>query len=92
MQIKLTAGNSVALAVHDDDPDILLVLRINRTLGFEEIYNGMFPCELLKAKKETKRKVKTLSLRELKRAHGDRSLHDEGRISELNAHFKRVIE
>ena len=92
VQIKLTAGSSVALAVHDSDPDLLIVLHINRKLGFEEIYNGEFPCALLMTKIRTKRWVKTVSFTQLKRAQGARSLKDDGRIEKLNAFFKKEIE
>ena len=92
VQIKLTAGKSVSLSVHESDPDILIVLHIHRRSGFKEIFNGNFPCELLSAKNPSKRWVKTVSLNQLKDAQGDRSLNDEGRILRLNALFQKELE
>ncbi|MGA2219659.1 MAG: hypothetical protein ABSG51_16335 [Terracidiphilus sp.] len=91
VQIKLTAGDSVSFADYDDHPDLLIVLRIDRKAGFNEIYNGKYPVKLLAEKKPTKRLVKALSLRRLgdEQSHIERSLDDEGRIGLLNNQFPR---
>ena len=89
VQIKLTAGKSVSLAVQPTDPELLLVLHINRTLGFEEIYNGSYPVGILRGRKVSRRQVKNVSLLQLKQAQADRALQDEGRIEKLNAHFRK---
>jgi hypothetical protein len=91
VQIKLTGGDSVSLAEYEDHPDLLIVLRIDRKLGFDEIYNGPYPLALLAKKGVSKRQVKVLSVRQLRAEQGtiDRSLDDSGRIDQLNANFHR---
>jgi hypothetical protein len=89
VQIKLTAGDAVSLADYEDHPDLLIVLKIDRKSGFNEIYNGQYPVTLLAEKKPTKRQVKNLSVRQLQdnQSSSSRSLDDEGRISLLNSRF-----
>lgn len=89
VEIKLTAGDFVSLAEHDRDPDLLVVLRIDRKSGFSEAYNGRFPASLLANKTVTKRQVRNLSVRQLsdEQSKTERCLDDEGRIKQLNSHF-----
>jgi hypothetical protein len=89
VQIKLTAGNSINLNDSDDQPDLLLALKIDRATGFDEIYNGPYPSALLLHKKASGRRVKTLSVRELRleQQKNTRSLVDGGRINALNVQF-----
>ncbi|MGA2046339.1 MAG: hypothetical protein ABSG96_01535 [Terracidiphilus sp.] len=89
VQIKLTAGNSVSLAEYESHPNLLIVLRIDRKLGFDEVYNGPYPIALLASKKVTKRQVRTLSVQQLRACQSNtkRSLDDQGRIAILNAGF-----
>jgi hypothetical protein len=87
VQIKLTAGNRVSLAVTPREADLLIVLRLNRNSGFKEIYNGPYPADLLQEKLESKRREKSLSLSALESSQGERSLDDQGRIEGLNAIF-----
>ncbi len=87
VQIKLTAGSRISLAVTAHEAALLIVLRLDRSSGFKEIYNGQYPSELLKAKRESKRKEKSLSLNQLLDAQSGQELNDEGRIAILNAIF-----
>jgi hypothetical protein len=89
VQIKLTGGNVVSIAVNENVPDLLIVLRIDRRSGFHEVYNGLYPVSFLAGKSISKRQVKTVSLRQLEneQSHIQRCLDDEGRIKELNSHF-----
>ncbi|MGO9317898.1 MAG: DUF6998 domain-containing protein [Terracidiphilus sp.] len=91
VQIKLTAGDSVSLAEYDTHPDLLIVLTIDRGSGFHEAYNGPYPVSLLARKNISKRKVKTLSVLQLRSEQRkvQRCLDDEGRIDELNSYFRR---
>jgi hypothetical protein len=93
VQIKLTGGDAVSLAENEVIPDILIVMRIERVSGFDEVYNGPHPVSLLAKKKVTKRRVKTLSVSQLRDAqsHLQRSLNDEGRIGRLNALFLKGV-
>lgn len=67
VEIKLTGGTkSVAVSSDAKTPQVLIVLKLDSTAGFEEIYNGDFPLDLWRTASATKRKVKSLSLRSLK--------------------------
>ena len=89
VQIKLTGGNSVSISDSNFTPDILIVLKIKKGVGFEEIYNGRFPTDLLKGVRSSKRRVKMLSLTTLRKEQSRvvRCLSDHGRIQELNSRF-----
>jgi hypothetical protein len=91
VQIKLTAGDSISLTDSEDQPNLLIALRIDRASGFDEIYNGPYPSDLLLNKKASNRRVKTISVRQLRQEQQmvARSLDDEGRINALNAFFIR---
>ena len=91
VQIKLTAGESVSVADCESQPDILIVLQIQRSRGFREIFNGPYPTEALNQIRSSKRRVKTISLARLtaEQSKAPRSLNDAGRISELNTQFTR---
>jgi hypothetical protein len=89
VQIKLTAGHSVSLSDSEKTSDVLIVLRLQRGTGFEEIFNGCYPATTLNAVKSTKRRVKTVSLRRLREVQKTtiRCLEDRGRIQDLNSRF-----
>ena len=89
VQVKLTAGNSVSLSDSEKNSDILIVLRFKRGIGFQEIYNGAYPVGPLKLINASKRKLKAISLSQLRNEQmkTDRCLDDRGRIRELNARF-----
>jgi hypothetical protein len=91
VQIKLTAGDSVNIADCDFQPDILIVLQIQRSRGFREAFNGSYPADALNQIKSNKRRVKVISLARLasEQKKVSRALDDSGRISELNAQFAR---
>ena len=91
VQIKLTAGETISLADSESHPDLLIALRVNRALGFSEVYNGPYPSALLASKKASKRRVRTLSVRQLRleQLKIERSLDDGGRIDALNSFFLR---
>jgi hypothetical protein len=72
VQIKLTGGDQVAVAASTDHPTRLVVLKLDRKKGFEEVYNGVFPMELVQRKK-ARRGTITLTVREL--GEGKRRLH-----------------
>jgi hypothetical protein len=94
VQIKLTAGKAVAFADYEDHPDLLVVLRIDRRTGFEEVYNGPFPKVLFTSKAVSKRKVRAVSVQQLRgeQSRTPRSLDDAGRIAEMNREFIKVMQ
>jgi hypothetical protein len=65
VEIKLTGGSSVSVSSEAEPPDYLIVLKLTPK-GFMEIHNGRFPLELWQRKTASKRKVKSLTLNELK--------------------------
>ena len=67
VEIKLTGGDSVAVASDGQPPDLLVVLKLDPAAGFTEVYNGEFPLDLWQSKKATKRRVRSLPLNQLKR-------------------------
>ena len=89
VQVKLTAGDKVSLSDNERTSDILIVLRFERNVGFKEIYNGVYPAGRLESITSTKRKVKTISLSQLRTEQRKtvRCLEDHGRIEELNSRF-----
>jgi hypothetical protein len=89
VQIKLTAGDSISLSDSERTSDILIVLKFERGTGFKEIYNATYPSARLESIKSTKRKVKSVSLSQLKTEQMKivRCLEDHGRIEELNSRF-----
>lgn len=89
VQVKLTAVDSVSLSDNEKTSDILIVLKFKREMGFKEIYNGTYPAGRLESIKSTKRKVKTISLSQLRTEQMKivRCLEDLGRIEELNSRF-----
>ncbi|MGA2341156.1 MAG: hypothetical protein ABSF75_14765 [Terracidiphilus sp.] len=93
VQIKLTAGNVVSFADYDDHPDLLIVMKIDRCGGFDEVYNGPYPHDLLASKSVSKRRVRSVSTTQLRNAQSriQRALDDEGRIRLLNESFIKVV-
>ncbi|HJX84141.1 MAG TPA: hypothetical protein VJ723_07350 [Candidatus Angelobacter sp.] len=87
VEIKLTGGNSVSLSSDGIPPEFLIVLKLNTTTGFSEIYNGEFPIELWKRKSASKRKVVSLRLTELKKLKPRQALKAKYSLEELNRLF-----
>jgi len=67
VEIKLAGkkGKNVSVSSEAEPPDYLIVLKLTEE-GFVEIYNGQFPVELWQSKAASKRKIKSLTLNELK--------------------------
>jgi hypothetical protein len=86
VEIKLTGGNGVWVSSDPATPDLLVVLRLDPTSGFEEIYNGDFPYGLWASKKASKRRVVSLRLTDL-RARNPHLLVQEHPLEELNQLF-----
>ena len=90
VEIKLTGGASVSLSSDCAPPDFLIVLKLNRNTGFNEIYNGEFPVELWKRKSPTKRKVVSLRLKELQNFKSKQPLEQVNPLAELNQLFVAI--
>jgi hypothetical protein len=86
VEIKLTSGNSVAVASDAQPPEILIVLKLEPKAGFTEIYNGQFPLDLWDSKRASKRRTKSLRLKELRKLNS-RLLQQEHPLAELNKLF-----
>ena len=81
------------MAVSSDSktPDLLIVLRLNRKTGFEEIYNGEFPLELWCSKKASKRRIVSLRLSELA-AINPKQLKEKHPLEQLNRLFGAAVK
>jgi hypothetical protein len=86
VEIKLTGGMSVAVSSGDKTPELLIVLKLDRNSGFEEIYNGEFPLDLWRGKKVSKRRVVNFRVNELRKINPKR-LKEKHPLGELNALF-----
>jgi hypothetical protein len=72
VQIKLTGGESIAIASElETPPAYLLVFRLNPAKGFEEVYNGSFPLELCSRMKASRRQIIHLRLKKLREINPD---------------------
>lgn len=91
VEIKLTGGDSVAVSSDPKTPDLLVVLKLHRETGFEEIYNGEFPLELWHSKKAGKRGTKNLRLNELG-AINPKRLEEKHALKQLNGLFGAAIK
>jgi hypothetical protein len=86
VEIKLTGGNSVSVSSEGQPPDLLVVLQLKKTVGFTEVHNGPFPTDLWRRKTASKRRVKALTINELK-ALNQSLLPQEHPLEELNKLF-----
>lgn len=86
VEIKLTGGKSVAVSSDAAFPEILVVLKLDRKTGFSEVYNGPFPVELWRAKKASKRRTKSIRLKELEQVNPALLAQDHA-LKDLNACF-----
>jgi hypothetical protein len=87
VEITLTGGASVSLSSDCTPPDFLIVLKLNRNTGFNEIYNGEFPVELWKRKSASKRRAVSLRLKELQTFKPKQRLGQVNPLAELNQLF-----
>jgi len=86
VEIKLTAGESVAVSSSPNTPDLLIVLKLHPNTGFEEVYNGQFPLDLWRSKKASKRQVVSLRLSELRKLN-PKLLREKHPLEKLNSLF-----
>jgi hypothetical protein len=86
VEIKLTGGTSVSISSEATPPDILIVLKLDSRKGFTEIYNGPFPHEIWTNKNANKRKVKSLTFKNL--SNNPSLLTQVHSLEELNILFQ----
>ncbi len=86
VEIKLTGGSSVSVSSEGQPPDLLVVFHLNKSVGFTEVHNGRFPTDLWQRKVASKRKVKSLTVNELK-ARNQSLLPQRHPLEKLNALF-----
>ena len=79
VQIKLTQGRSIALR---SEPEHLIVLRLNRDLGIEVVYNGLGATVWPKAGKLQSNGARPISISKLREI--DSAIRDADRLSVLN--------
>jgi hypothetical protein len=47
VQVKMTGGNRIQFSASDEYPELLIVMHLDRDIGFTEIYAGEFPAEFI---------------------------------------------
>ena len=88
VQIKLTQGKSVQIAKTEKIPDYLIVLRIDRRNGFDEVFNGEYPIHFLESKTVSKRLEWSVSLSSLRSLPKRNPLPSGDRMLDLNSLFR----
>jgi hypothetical protein len=88
VEIKLTGSTSLSFASERPSPDLLIVLGLDARSGFEEIYNGPFPLDLLATKKPSTNGIRTLGVNQLRRMNPSR-LEQVQPLDLLNRGFPR---
>jgi tryptophanyl-tRNA synthetase len=87
VKVKVTAGNErVEISSASEAPDLLIVLKFDLEVGFEEIYNGPFPSDLVHGRKPSKRGTVSLRLNQLRRMN-PKLLKEKYPLNQLNSRF-----
>jgi hypothetical protein len=90
VEIKLTSREGIDISEADRYADYLIVMRLSPSSGFEEIYAGQFPHDLIRSRKMNKRRFTTVPVNILRRMNPS-ALDHGNRLSELNQLFTKVV-
>jgi hypothetical protein len=88
VQIKTTSTTSISLRSAERYADCLLVLKLDRNRGFEEVYAGSFPTQMFAEKKTDRRGYYSLSVSALRKQR-EHTFVQKDTLEHLNKSFLR---